>query len=436
MDRVRPGHTISVLLRTTFVGVLLCLLSLAWFVGQPPAAHAAGVPYCPNPLPDEHVPTRPAIHLNRTEGPVGTDLAVTASGWHPGAHVNLHFDARDPKTGELYIFNPQFAQATVASDGMVTLSNLQAPPFFCVDMSTPTYTDYKFDQLGGATAFFVLVADDGEVSAPVAFRYLPAPIISANGVDPAFHDSKVGSSIIVTGSGWEANEPLTLTLRQLSDSSASVPYAAQTYAVTDARGTFTADYPLDARLHWGRGVLLTVEGSGPRFGSLVAQDDVTLLPAIQPTFRVDHTLVTPGMTITVSGDHWYPGDVIPLKLCNAQMVDGTWSFDGNCGKAAWPILAEISIDTGGHMRQQVTIPAATPTGESIFVIEADSRIGVQPVPVQVVDHLPTWDDVHPRVAALRNTLVSSLPFTIPAALLLGALASFAMRRWRRTRAAG
>jgi hypothetical protein len=69
-------------------------------------------------------------------------------------------------------------------------------------------------------------------------------------------------------------------------------------------------------------------------------------------------------------------------------------------------------------------------GESIFIVEVDSRAGVQPIPVQVVDHLPTWDDIHPRVAALRNKVVASLPFTIPAVLLLGTLAFFVIRRWR------
>src|SRR6185437_3757563 len=182
------------------------------------------------------------------------------------------------------------------------------------------YTDYRFDESGGTTAYFVLASDHGEVSAPVAFRYLATPTVDAHGVDPAFHDTRVGSTIIVTGSGWEPGELLTLTLRQSAGSSASVPYATTGRATADAQGNFTASYPLDSRLHWGRDVMLMVEGSGPRFGSLTTQVPITLLPAIQPTFQVDHTLVTPGMTIMVSGEHWFPGDVIPLKLCDSQMV--------------------------------------------------------------------------------------------------------------------
>ena len=105
--------------RIIIAGALLCLLSFAWFVGHSPAAHASGVPYC-GKLTEEHAPTRPAIHLNRTEGPVGTNLTATVSGWRPGAQVSLRFDAREPKTGEMYILIPQFAQGTVANDGTIT----------------------------------------------------------------------------------------------------------------------------------------------------------------------------------------------------------------------------------------------------------------------------------------------------------------------------
>jgi hypothetical protein len=434
--QTRRAHAFHGGLRIICSGGILCLLALAWGIAYAPVVHASGVPYCPNPMVDERVPTRSAIHLNRTEGPVGTDLTVATSGWRSGAHVTLHFDARNPKTGELYILTPNFAQGTVAKDGTVALSSFDAPQFLCVDMSTADYTDYKFDQAGGTTAYFALVSDHGEVSAPVAFSYLPAPTISVNGVDPAFHDTKVGSSIVVTGSGWESGEPISLMMRDPLDSSVSVPFATQGHSITDAQGRFTASYPLDARLHWGRDVMLAVEGNGPRFGSLIAQVPITLLPAIQPTFQVDHTLVTPGMTITVSGEHWFPGDVIPLKLCDSQLVDGVWSFGPNCGKVVWPIFTQIPIDAGGHMRQQVTIPAETPLGVRILSAEVDSRTGVQPIPVHVVDHLPTWDNIHPRVAALRNRLVASLPFSIPGVLLLGALAYVGIRRWRGRIAAG
>jgi hypothetical protein len=44
----------------------------------------------------------------------------------------------------------------------------------------------------------------------------------------------------------------------------------------------------------------------------------------------------------------------------------------------------------------------------VRILEMSGGRHVQPIALQVVDHLPSWDDAHPRVAALRNALVGSL----------------------------
>ncbi len=160
----QPSHARAFLamLRTLCTGAMLCLCALAWFAGQAPAAHASGVPWCPYPLPDEHAPTRSAIHLNRSEGPVGTNLTVTASGWRPRTQVAIHFDARDPKTGELYVLIDNFWQGITDDEGRITSPNLTVPLFFCVqDTSATAYNTYKFDNQGGTTAYFVLTSDHG-----------------------------------------------------------------------------------------------------------------------------------------------------------------------------------------------------------------------------------------------------------------------------------
>jgi hypothetical protein len=414
----------------TQTGALLCLLVLVLFVGRTPTVHAAGVPYC-GQLADEHAPTRSAIHLNRTEGPVGTDLTVTDSGWHPGTYVTMHFDGRNPKTGEIYTLIPEFASGIVDNDGTVTLSSLNAPSFFCVDISTPAYTAYRFDQSGGVTGYFVLASNHGEVSAPTAFRYLPAPTVALSGVD-TFGGAKVGSTLTVTGSDWEPHEPLTLTLLSADPAGpGTVPNAARTDATTDTQGHFTATYPLDAHLRWNANVTLHVEGGGPRFGILDAFDMLFLEPAIQPTLRVDHTLVTPGMTITMSGEHWFPGDRYTITYCDAAWSENGWGDGPDCGKESNPALGTVTISADGDIHQQFVIPNSGPPRVILLrVNELASWITVQPVPIQVVADLPTWDETHPRVAALRNDVVGSLPFTLPAALLLASLAFVAIRRWR------
>lgn len=427
-------HVFRLLLRGAWCGIALALLALAWNSGRAPAvpvAHAAGVPYCPNPMPNEHAPTRPAPHLNRTEGPPDTQLTFTASGWRPGGHVTLHFDGRDPKTGKLHILIPDFAQGVVASDGTVTLSSLRAPSFTCVDMvSYPTISYSYGDAAGDETGYFTLTADDGAASAPVAFRYLPPPLVAVNTGGANAQQVKVGATITVFGSGWETYEPLRLILVD-GRGIAALPNASPVHVTTDSRGVFTKTYRLDARLPWNRDALLMVEGTGPRFGTLDEFGYIFLLPAVQPTFHIDQTVVTPGMTITVSGEHWYPGATYTIKYCAAQWWKGAWIEGGNCGKSSNPALGNVTVDSLGHMRQRLTIPADVSPGViMVRVTEVAGWIGTPEVAVHVVDHLPTWDEIHPRVAALRNTVVGSLPVTLPAVALLGTLVFVGIRRWR------
>ncbi|HEU4782595.1 MAG TPA: hypothetical protein VFS83_04575, partial [Ktedonobacterales bacterium] len=102
-----------------------------------------------------------------------------------------------------------------------------------------------------------------------------------------------------------------------------------------------------------------------------------------------------------------------------------------CGKEANPALGTVTAAADGRIHQQFSIPDNGPPRTILVRInEVTPFMAISPVPVRIVDHMPTWDDIHPRVAALRNKLVGSLPFTIPAALLLGALVFFAIRRWR------
>jgi hypothetical protein len=210
-----------------------------------------------------------------------------------------------------------------------------------------------------------------------------------------------------------------------------VPYATQVHTTTDAQGTFASIYPLDARLRWDSNVTLVVEGNGPRFGYLDEYSYLTLLPAIQPTFQIDRTLATPGMAITISGEHWYPGDTYTIKYCYAQLGDDGWTDGPDCGKEVNPALGTATADEHGHMRQQFRIPPDEPPGViMVGVTNLTPWFNRQQVAVHVVDHMPTWDDIHPRVAALRNKVVGSLPFTIPAVLALGVLVFFAIRRWR------
>jgi hypothetical protein len=422
--------------RVALVSALLCVFALGGFAGRTPTAHAAGPGYCEPPPVEDRAPTHPAPHLNRSEGPVGTNLAITASGWRPGARVTLHFDGRDPKSGKYYALIPDLAKGRVARDGTISLSSFEAPLFGCSGITISDSPDFFFNYGGGSTGYFVLAADDGRVSAPVAFKYLAAPTVAIGGLDERGR-AKVGASITVTGSGWEPREPLTMRLQNIDSAvPRTVPYTQPLTATTDTHGAFTAQYPLDARLRWNSNIQVEVEGSGPRFGVLDEYASFFLVPEAQPTLHVGPALVTPGMTITVTGEHWYPGVSYTIKYCAGQPGETGWVNGPNCGKQVNPAFGMVTADAHGQITQQFRVPSGSSLGViMVRVDEVGFATDLQPIPVRVVDHLPTWDDIHPRIAALRNKMVASLPFTIPAILLLGALAYVGIRRWRGRRLA-
>src|SRR5262245_3940345 len=90
----------------------------------------------------------------------------------------------------------------------------------------------------------------------------------------------------------------------------------------------------------------------PRFGTLEASAGLLLMPAEQPTFQADRTLVTPGLALTVSGERWYPGDPYTITYWGAQRQDGGWADGPNCGKAVNPALGTVTVDANGWTHQQ------------------------------------------------------------------------------------
>jgi hypothetical protein len=143
----------------------------------------------------------------------------------------------------------------------------------CIDISaTPEVT---FDsRLDGAKLYVVAVGDDGAVSAPATFTYLASLQGKIDGASPGFSGVKVGSSIIVSVSGWEPHEAVSLTLsdRILQDPYKNnlTPFATTppTTVTTDSQGAFSTAFAIPATLPWGHDAVLSATGVGPHFGTL------------------------------------------------------------------------------------------------------------------------------------------------------------------------
>src|SRR5262249_19570299 len=135
------------------------------------------------------------------------------------------------------------------------------------------------------------------------------------------------------------------------------------HATADGQGAFRVLYPVATNWPWRTESQVQVQGSGPRFGTLQEGTELGLMPAVQPTFQVDRTLMTPGMRITVSGERWDPGDSYTIKCCDAQWQDDAgWADGPNRGKAVNPTLGTVTVDADGRMQQQFRIPDDQPLG--------------------------------------------------------------------------
>ncbi|HEX9069094.1 MAG TPA: hypothetical protein VF807_10015 [Ktedonobacterales bacterium] len=380
-------------------------------------AHASGVPICSS-APVEAAPNFPPAQLDHTEGPLTTPLQATLTGWKPGTQVSFHLDMADPRTGALRVLTPYVLGApnpadglyiptgVVASDGTIISASFQAPVIVCDDSSTTP--EVFFDsRLAGAKLYVVAVGDHGQVSAPATFTYLASLQGKIDGLSPEFHDAPVGSTLIVSVSGWEPNEVITLTLSDqiLKDPyNNNLPPFATTLPITvttDSQGAFSTTFAIPATLPWGHDAVLSATGVGPHFGALTWEAEFVLLPATAPTFRVGSEIVTPGSRVTVTGDYWNPGEAVTLEYCRDGLHDGDQYAWPHCIHGSEQELGTAIVDATGHLSQQVTIPANARLG--IITIEPRiaqaPRLGARGVAVRIVSHPPTWTELHPRWTA-------------------------------------
>ncbi|HEX9069966.1 MAG TPA: hypothetical protein VF807_14435 [Ktedonobacterales bacterium] len=303
----------------------------------------------------------------------------------------------------------------VASDGSLISPAFTAYGISCLDASLDLRPAYQSDY-PGSKFFLVAVGDDGEVSAPETFTLLPLPTLRATTQSEVYHGmynaGKGGDTITLSGSNWEPNESITLTLTDTSvpdvmyDLTGATPvrFASPTplSVTTNSLGIFAAPFILPASLPWGHQAIFTATGTGPLFGTLSATAEFFTVPAITPTLAVVKPYVILGSTLTVIGDHWNPGETFAIGYCSGDLHNGPpprWPFCSD-GSSMQRQLGMVTVDSGGHLRQQVTIPADARLG--IITIEVDA--GVPEIAVQVVSHAPTWLDEH---ASLVPAIIAS-----------------------------
>jgi hypothetical protein len=151
---------------------------------------------------------------------------------------------------------------------------------------------------------------------------------------------------------------------------------AQPIRVTaDARGEVSANVPTPPGLSPGTAVDISATATSHRYGTLVINLYAeALIPApVPPTWDLSATRGRPGMTLTVTGNHWWPADNISVEYCRTEAAQPT-ALGVRCnlgpqglvstGYAAQ--LGEAVADASGHFTASVTLPANAKTGAIII----------------------------------------------------------------------
>lgn len=241
--------------------------------------------------------TTPAITLSAPQGPAGTTVTVSGSGFSVSAGVTLSFDG---------------SRITSCTSGSLTTSS--AGTFSC-SVTVPS-------SCGGST---VTATDETGRSASATFT-VTVPVLS---VSPG--SGIAGSSATVSGSGFPVSSGVTLSFD-------GVPIAVCTEGglATSASGAFGCSVSVPSGTS-GSAVIASAQGS-----SASASFTVTLPPAI----TVSPGQGPVGTSVTVSGANFPAGSTVTIDFDGVKVSCG-------CGNQG------TSVGSSGTFSCTFTVPSGT-----------------------------------------------------------------------------
>lgn len=370
--------------------------------------------------------------LNRTQGTIGTTVAVTGSSWPAGASVLVDLYVKQ-YNNTYFDFGVQ-TRGTASAAGTIALAPFQAP---LVGSCTGVFSGAQ----DGGNVLLLIHTVDGRHRMPLTFTY----INYFDGPRVAYYTSEdplnPGKIVMISGSKWEPHERITLT--QVT-APRTYPPQQLTFTSTpnlklsvtaDNQGNFSAVVP-EVNVAPESWVRVGAEGIGPRYGDVVFFAGPLLLPPpIFPSIRLDQIAVSQGGALTVTGDHWLPGQPGVIEYCRGENT-----IPGMVGLRCEPYLSEqlgtFVADGAGHFVAHVRMPSNARFGSvTVQARIPDDGFGLvvyaQAQPLAIA---PTYAQLHPR----RVWVMAHWPYFAAGAIallaLLGALAVWLLRRRRGGRA--
>jgi hypothetical protein len=364
------------------------------------------------------------ISLNTARGVAGTQVIVGGTSWPAGRRVLINVENLIDEQGGVNAI-AGLSGAIVGADGAFT-----APAF-----SFP-YLTCGLRPKAGTTATFVAVTDDNVVRVTKPFALAQTPTLTIVGQQPRI--LPVGAAnISVVGGDWMPGVAVSFVAAQIDtttdvggfqrQAATPLPFAQPIGVTADARGEFEVDVPVPLGLTPGTVVNLSATATSASYGTLlIFLDPEALVPApIPPTWDLSAPQGAPGVTLTSAGDHWWPGDEVTVEYCRIEAAEptaqGMRCNPGPQGSATTGFAAQIGevlVDTAGHFRATVTLPANAKPGE--IIVEARLLGGNTRAAVYFASRAFTLTQPAPRTTPLLARWREWWPQALAGALMLGA----------------
>lgn len=266
--------------------------------GTVPAAHAA---------PRPHAAT---LAVTPQSGTDGTAVTLTGSGFATTHTITLTY-----------------------SDAIGVLTTL---PQTATTDATGAFTATSNVPAGAAAGHGSFSATDGSTTQSAAFDV--RPVGTAIGVTP--NSGLPGSTITITGTGFAANQPFTLTFTQ----GTTVTVLASATGPTTSGGQFTKSVTIPGNAVAGTATITASDTDNNSAGAAF-----TVVRNGAPAVGVAPSLAPPGSTITVTGTNFAANS--PITLTFGQNTTSTVLISGTA-----------TTNSSGAFTNTVTVPTSAVTG--------------------------------------------------------------------------
>lgn len=411
-------------LGTLLVVALAAMMSVAMIsaAGMTPNARAAGVGPCmPLTASDMAQPQvtykgHASLHLSRLQGTDGTLLTMSGGGWPAKAHVvvDIWTDVGNQFLGGPFNTLPPI---TITATGALPTTSFRLATdesAFCpqgIMTANGVATDHVTMLLVAQTVESGVQnpRENPRARVPVVFTVYASPHVNSPSVqDPWRAHVLAGASMPLVGSGWQPGDMITVTsmitpFQPDTSSSITAPTATPTATpagsvtvTADPHGAFTLPYRLPNAPPLSV-VSLLAHTNDARFGDVTLTPVLSFLivPDVYPSIQLDKSAVLAGGTVTVTGDHWTPGEHVTVEYCRGLTHDLTNSL--YCDKYSAESLAEVQADGAGHFVARVRLPI-------------NARVGPDTMQARITGAtLWTPSDTRPFAAAQQFSIVDSTP---------------------------